>query len=351
MPAVTTRNAAIVGVACTLPRKRVTTDDLAARVGGVDPKKIVAMTGIRERRVAAPEICASDLCEDAARRLISGLGWEPDSIGALVFVSQSPDYFLPATACLLQQKLGLAKHCAAFDVNQGCSGYVYGLWLAASLIEAGLERVLLLVGDTSTRRVSEQDRSAVFLFGDTGSATALERRPCDLHFVLGTDGAGGPNLIVPAGQCRALSSPETLQPREAEGGNIRTAEQLYMNGAEVMAFTLREVPKLWEEVLALSGLDPATVDSVVMHQANRFIIETIAKRLKVPLEKVPLSIPELGNTSCASVAITLTACLRDQLASSTMRLAMLGFGVGWSWGACIGNVGPICIPDFAEIGD
>jgi len=298
--------------------------------------------------VAQPEVCSSDLCEDAARRMLDALGWEPASVEAVVFVSQTPDYPLPATACLLQNRLGLSKSCAAFDVNQGCSGYIYGLCLSASLVESGLQRVLLLVGDTTTRIVSEQDRSSVFLFGDSGTATAIERKPSDLGFVLGTDGSGAPNLIIPGGQCRSRSSAATLLRKEMEGGNIRSMEELFMNGAEVMAFTLREVPSLWSALLDYSGSTVETFDAVLMHQANQFILDALSKRLGIPKEKAPSSVAEFGNTSCASIPVTMVANLRESLSEKSSRLAMLGFGVGWSWAGCAGEIGPLVVPALGE---
>lgn len=335
----------IAGITCTLPSQVITTTEVALALG-VNATKVKAMTGISQRRIAPPEICASDLCVDAAGRLLVDLEWDLQSIDALVFVTQTPDYILPATACTLQQRLGLPSTCACFDVNMGCSGYIYGLWLASSLVESGLTRVLLLVGDTSTRIVSEADRSVAFLFGDSGSATALEQGEAKTTFVLGTDGSGAEHLIIRAGQARQRMTPDLCKRVEMEGGNIRSPQELYMNGSEVMAFTLREVPPLFEQLLEHSGTQRNEIDAVVMHQANQFLLDNLARKIGIESNRVPTTVEDFGNTSCASVAVTISMRLSEQLAENTLKLAMMGFGVGWSWAGCIGDFGPIKAPQI-----
>jgi 3-oxoacyl-[acyl-carrier-protein] synthase-3 len=333
----------IAGIACTLPSNKVTTAEVAAALGA-DPKRVLAMSGIESRRMAPPGMCASDLCTDAASRLIEELGWQRESIGALIFVTQTPDYILPATACTLQQRLNLPTSCACLDVNMGCSGYVYGLWLASSLVESGMKRVLLLVGDTLTRFVSEADRSVTFLFGDSGSATALEREESKSAFVLGTDGSGAEQLIIRAGQARQRMTAELCERTEMEGGNIRSPQELYMNGSEVMTFTLREVPTLFDQLLEAGNTTREELDAVVMHQANQFLLDNLARKIGIDRERVPSSVKDFGNTSCATIPVTIASCLRESIASKPQRLAMMGFGVGWSWGGCIGDFGPIVAP-------
>jgi 3-oxoacyl-[acyl-carrier-protein] synthase-3 len=343
MAVLKTSRARIAGVTCSFPAQEITTAATAERLG-VDAKRVVAMTGIEARRVAPPHLCASDLCADAAERLLASLKWEKDSVSALIFLSQTPDYVLPATACLLQQKLDLSKSCVCFDINMGCSGYVYGLMTAASLVESGLGRVLLLVGDTINRISSEEDKSVVFLFGDAGSATALERGEARATFVVGTDGGGANHLIVRAGQCRQRATPELCARTEAELGNVRSPQELYMSGSEVLAFALREVPQLFEELQKKSGISKDAFDAVVLHQANQFMLDGLARKIGVEKERVPSSVRSFGNTSCASIPVTLSCCLRDKLQTSRLRIAMLGFGVGWSWGGCAMEVGPIEMP-------
>ncbi len=343
MPVLQFNHSRIAGLTCTLPRNEVTTAEIAERLGA-DPKRVLAMTGIESRRIAPAHICASDLCADAASRLLDDLGWQRESIGALVFVTQTADHFIPATACILQNRLGLSTDCACFDVNMGCSGYIYGLSIASSLVESGINRVLLLVGDTSNRMISELDRSVAFLFGDSGSATALEREEARSTFVLGTDGSGAEQLIIRAGHSRQRTTPELCARVEMEGGNIRSPQELYMNGSEVMAFTLREVPPLFERLLQESSTKREDIDAVVMHQANQFLLDNLARKINFEKERVPSSVRNFGNTSCASVPVTISTCLREAISTSTLRIAMMGFGVGWSWAACIGEYGPIIAP-------
>jgi 3-oxoacyl-[acyl-carrier-protein] synthase-3 len=348
MSVLKTSRARVAGIACTFPKQEVTTGDTATRLGS-DAKRVVAMTGIESRRVAPPDLCASDLCADAAERLLADLSWDKSSISALIFLSQTPDYILPATACILQKRLGLSKSCLCFDVNMGCSGYVYGLMVAMSLAESGIGRVLLLVGDTSNRICSEDDKSVAFLFGDAGSATAVETGGAKATFILGTDGGGAEHLIIRGGQCRQRMTPELCARFEAESGNTRSAQELYMNGSEVLSFALREVPLLFIDLQQESGEKKENFDAVVMHQANQFMLDALGRKMGVAKERIPSSVCHFGNTSCASIPVTMSTCLRGQLESSSQKLALLGFGVGWSWGGCVLEIGPISMPALAFI--
>lgn len=314
--------------------------------------KTVASTGVQKRYLSPPGMCTSDLCIAAANRLLAEGKWDRQSIDAVIFLSQSPDYYLPFTAGVIQRRLGLTTECAAFDVNLGCSGYIYGLWLAGSLIAGGgMRRVLLLLGDNSTN-VSPEDKSVALIFGDAGTATILEKTEGsgDFVFVLGTDGRGEKNLIIPAGRCRKPSTATTRLRQEDKDGNRRSEEELYMNGAEIFAFTLAEVPKMVRQVLAASGKTINTIDSVILHQANKFILEYLAKRMAIPPDKMPLSLGEYGNTSSASIPVTMTHCLRKQLSSKKMDLLLGGFGVGYSWGAVTCTVGEIVMPEMVFLG-
>lgn len=350
MAASTISNVRIAGLANAVPRNARPTDADAA-LFGVDGAKVVANSGVVQRSLAG-SLCASDLCFAAARRLLTGLDWAPDTIDAIIFVSQTPDYILPATSCSLHGRLGLSKDCAAFDVNLGCSGYVYGLWTASLLIAGGnLRRVLLLAGDTISRISAPRDRSVALLFGDAGSATALERddAAAPLMFVLGTDGAGERALIVPAGGFRTPRTPETAVRTERENGNIRSDEDLYMNGAEIFTFTLRELPPLIQSVLSAAGWGLDAVDSFVFHQANLFMLQHLAKRMRIPLEKLALALSEYGNTSCASIPLAMDHCLRDTLRTRDSKLVLAGFGVGFSWAAVACRLGPCVIPELTYV--
>lgn len=353
MPEITISGLKLHGVACATPKGTADAGQLAKQFSEDAVQKIVKSTGIQRRRTSAI-LCTSDLCHAAAERLLNELGWPRDSVTHLIFVSQSPDYVLPATSCALHSRLGLGKECSAFDVNLGCSGYVYGLWLAASLLQPG-QRALLLAGDTISRTVSSQDRATLPIFGDAGSATALEKSTeaegREMAFSLGTDGAGYKHIIIPAGGFRNPSSELTRQTTVREGGNARSDEHLFMNGAEVFAFTLREVPPLVERTLNLVQWSTDSVDAFVFHQANRFMLEHLAQKMEVPSDKLTIGLENCGNTSSASIPMALTTQLAPRLRTEKLKLLLAGFGVGWSWAAAAVELGPICLPDLIEVED
>ena len=272
----------IAGIASAVPNSWRTTADDAVTFGEAESAKISQKTGVRRRCVAADGLLASDLCFAAAARLMQDLNWTRESIRTLIFVTQTPDYVLPATSCVLHHRLGLSQECAAFDVNLGCSGYVYGLWVTSRLVMGG-GRALLLVGDTINRIVSPEDRSVATLFGDAGSATALEADPgtsTTMHFQLGTDGSGHKHLMVPAGGLRRPHSEENSRRTPREGGNSRSDEDLFMNGAEVFSFSMNKVPGLITSVLDEAEWALETVDAFVLHQPSRFMLEHLARRAK-----------------------------------------------------------------------
>jgi 3-oxoacyl-[acyl-carrier-protein] synthase-3 len=297
------------------------------------------ITGVKTRYIANKGICTSDLCFAAAQNLIKGTEIRPENIGGIIFVSQTPDYKLPATACVLQHRLNLPNSVFAFDVNQGCSGYVYGLWLASCLIESKTcQHVLLLVGDTVTKFVNEQDKGTSLLFGDAGSATLIsydteENTP--MHFVLGTDGAGKENLIIPAGGFREQSSRETLNEKQYEDNSLRSRENLYMNGGEIFNFTITRIPTLIQETLKIGQTCIEDIDAFVFHQANKFMLNHLTKKAKIPDSKMWLSIENFGNTSSASIPLTITHKLKKTPMKHDQTLALFGFGVGYSWGGSI----------------
>lgn len=335
----------IAGVSAAVPDFEVPVAAGAATFGEEAVLKFAASTGV-ERRPVAGGLCSSDLCLAAAERLIEQLGWQRDTIESLVFVSQTPDYLLPATSCALHARLGLSRACAAWDINLGCSGYPYGLAAASQFIQCGsATRSLLLVGDTINRIVSAEDPSTALLFGDAGTATALERdetaRP--IRGVFGTDGTGAPHLIVPAGGFRQRNA----APRRE---NVpRGDADLLMDGAEVFSFALREVPNLVKAALAAEEWQIDDVDYVVFHQANAFMLQHVAKRLKLPAEKLVLNLQKFGNTSCASIPLALVDALGDELRRRPLRLVLVGFGVGFSWGATTAVVGPLTVPELIRV--
>jgi 3-oxoacyl-[acyl-carrier-protein] synthase III len=346
MSACTVSSVALRGIATTVPPQSEVTRTSSGRFGAEEVAKIATSTGIEARVVADASCCASDLCHAAAERLLTELGWDRSTISALVFVSQTPDYILPATSCLLQHRLSLPTTCAAFDVNLGCSGYVYGLWIAASLVAAGQRRVLLLVGDTINKLVSPADRATALLFGDAGSATALEADPQagPMHFVLGTNGAGGRHLMVPAGGARQPHTADTGVRTARENGNIRSDDDLFMAGAEIFAFTLKEVPPLIDQALAAAGWTPDEVDHIVFHQANRFMLKHLARKMKLDEAKVTIALEHFGNTVSGSIPLAISSALRAEVRK---KFLLAGFGVGYSWAALAFAPDPfLIIPPF-----
>jgi 3-oxoacyl-[acyl-carrier-protein] synthase-3 len=345
----------IAGVGSAVPEDVFTWEETAQAIGATkrEGSKIAQMTGVQRRHVAPKGLCASDMAYFAADKLLSDLGWGRESVQALVLVTQTPDYGLPASSCTLQSRLGLSNDCAAFDVSLGCSGYIYGLWLCSNLIASGsVRRVLLLAGETSTWICSPQDRSTAFIFGDAGTATALERfedaPPMD--FVLGTDGTGRDFLIQPGGGYRNQITADSFERRPDATGKLRGPLDLYMDGAEVFRFTLERVPKLFQQLMASSGWSLDQIDAFVPHQANLYMLQVLSEQLNIPAEKLILSLQEFGNTSSASVPLAMTHRLADRLRQGAHRLVLAGFGVGWSWGAVAVTCGPIVMPDIVFIG-
>lgn len=327
-------------------RKRLR--DEVALYGGdaAQIERIARTVGLEARSVAAPGVTALDLCEAAARRLLSRLEVDPASIDAVVFVTQTPDHSQPANANLLHGRLGMSKASIAFDLSQGCSGFVYGLHYAGVLCaHGGAARVLLCCGDTLSRLVNPRDRSVAPLFGDAGSAVLVERtgEATRWHFALGSDGSGAQAICVPAGGARQPIAPGQPLPETIDvEGNARNAGNLAMNGPEVFNFSLREPAAAVQQVMSAAGWDVAAIDALVLHQANRFIVQTIGKRLGFPDDKVPIaSLAAHGNLSSASIPGALVTELAPRLASGRRRLVLCGFGVGLSWGAVALEAGPL----------
>lgn len=316
--------------------------------------KIYASTGIHSRRILPKHLCASDMCIAAAQRLLERLNWAPESIDVLIYVSQDADYALPATACLMQHKLGLPQTAACLDVSLGCSGFVYATWIASQLLNGSNgQRALVLCGDTSSRHLLPDDRGTLPLFGDAGVATALQydENWSDSYAIFGTDGTGGQHIAVKAGGRRVPTMPE-LQPRsKEEEERLYKESRLYLNGAAVFSFTLKVVPKLIRETLALAQLEADSLDMVVMHQANQFILEHLRKKAKIAEDKYLIDMSDFGNTSSASVPLAICHKLTHFFGNDTKKVMLGGFGVGWSWGAIITDIGPIIAPEIIEIPD
>lgn len=350
MAASSVRNVRIAGIAGVVPGPSRAVEENAA-IPEKELSKISASTGVKRRHLVEENACTSDLCFAAAESLLEDTGWLRDSVDVLIFVSQTPDYILPATACALHGRLGLPTGCAAFDVNLGCSGYVYGLWLAANLLNGGASRVLLLAGDTISRIVSPLDRSVAYLFGDAGTATALEYQPGapPMHFELGTAGVAKDHLIVPAGGFRTQSVPQTALRFEREGGNIRSEQDLAMNGGEIFAFTLNVVPEMCRAVLKQAGWSLESIDFFVMHQANQFMLRHLRRQMHISEEKFVVALENYGNTSSASIPLAMNDALGQRLRTCPARLLLAGFGVGFSWAAVAADCGPMVIPAIIHL--
>ncbi|MBV8633716.1 MAG: ketoacyl-ACP synthase III, partial [Burkholderiaceae bacterium] len=277
-----TTGSRVVGVVSCVPAKVRTNDDFVGTFGQAGVADVVKMIGVHSRRQVGADTTTRDLCRFAAQSLLRNLAWEPESVDALLFVSQTPDFRLPPTACALQADLGIGPACVAFDINLGCSGYPYALWLGMTMIQTGAaRRVLLAVGDTISRIVDPEDRATALLFGDAGTVTALEAsdESTASHFVLGSDGEGVKNLIVPSGGFRDYMK---CADSRLEG---RLGTALYMDGSEIFNFTLRAVPPLVARTIELATSDGKQPDYYLFHQANQFMLKHLIKKAKIAPEQ------------------------------------------------------------------
>lgn len=310
----------------------------------------MATTGILEKRWSL-DFTASDLCQRATERLLDELGWERDSIDVLIFVSQTPDYLLPATACVLHGKLGFKKDCLCQDISLGCSGWVYGMTTALSLLQTGtgLRRAVILSGDARKSAPEEPDQ----LFGYAGTATAVEYEPekslYPIYSDVGTDGTGYDAIIRPQGGTRNPIDEHTFDLVECEDGRKRHGMQTRMKGMDVFAFGITTAPKSIKKLAKQAGFDYLDFDYFVFHQANRKMNETIRTKLKLPEDKVPYSMTYFGNTSSASIPLTIVTQLRQQLTGRKARIIGCGFGVGLSWGTIAFEADNIVIPELIEV--
>lgn len=331
--------AAIHSIAYFLPEKTLSNDHLAAEYPGWSAEKIEAKTGIRKRHIAGPSECASDLAVAAAQELFKTGSCPPAEIDFVLLCTQSPDYFLPTTACLVQDRLGLSTRCGALDFNLGCSGFVYGLGLAKGLVETGqAKNVLFITAETYSKHIHPGDKSVRTLFGDAAAATLVKAVESDHEIigplVYGTDGAGTENLIVPTG---GLRTPFAVNAETTEdgSGNKRTINNLYMNGPEIFSFTLRVVPETVSKLLKMTGKRMEDIDLFIFHQANQYMLEHLKHKLQVPDEKMPIVMAHCGNTVSSTIPILLKDLETDGRLKKGQCLMLLGFGVGYSWAGAL----------------
>lgn len=349
----TSSNVSIKGVAACVPKKVESNNDYI-NIDEAERKLLIKTTGIEFRRVAEKGVTGSDVCYEAAEQLIRDLNWNKSEIELLIYVSQSRDYFAPSTATILQDRLGLPKSTIAFDSGLGCSGYVYGLSMISSFINmTKVKKALLLVGDISTFSLTPFDKSTYPLFGDAGTATALEydEKAAPMYFSLGTDGSGYEAIILPGGCLRHPYDSKTYEMEFVEKGIERSKGNVWLKGVDVFTFSVSVIPPSLKELLAYANQTNDSIDYFVMHQANLLMNETIRKKLKIASEKTPYSLHDFGNTSSASIPLTLVTQLNQELNDlKEEKLFMFsGFGVGLSWGSVIFKSSKIHCSKLIEI--
>ncbi len=339
-------NVKICGIAAAVPRKVVSNigADSGAQVS-YQAEDFIATTGVKERR-NDKTLSTSDLCAAAAEKIIVELGWNKAEIETLILVTQTGDYILPATACILQNRLGLKKDCYAFDLGLGCSGWVYGMSAIASLMQTGnIKKGLLLVGDTGLYSPDDD-----LLFGSAGTAVALEydKTAESMYFNMGTDGAGYDAIIVPHGGAKHPFCSESLDTFIVEGHEYNSL-QSQMKGMDVFAFGITTAPKAVKNLAKNYGFDYLNYEYLILHQANKKMNDMIVKKLKYDESKAPLSLDEFGNTSCASIPLTLVSRMGETLRSGKTSIMACGFGVGLSWGAMAFKTDKIIVPNMIEL--
>ena len=330
MVMVTLPNVRLRGIASCVPKSAVTNLDCPEGKRS-ERERLVRNIGIMSRRICYPWMCFSDLAKNAAEHVLEAVGWRADEVDALIVVTQSPDYPIPATAIILQDRLKLRTDILAYDINLGCSGYPFGLYtLGCMLAHGGIRKALLLVGD---RCATLQDP----IFSDCGTATALEYDPtaAPIHFDMNSDGSGYRAIILPVGGHREPMQIQHLLTRVDADGDVHRDADLILDGTTVLNFSTQRIPPAIRALCDYAQTPLEAIDYVVLHQANRMINETIRKKLGLTAEKLPSTLYDFGNTSSASIPLTLTARLAEPLQTQSTTLLLSGFGIGLSWGSCV----------------
>ena len=344
-------NVRIVGISACVPKEVESVKDFPL-FSEDDAESFSKTTGVERHRKVADNICTSDLCLTAAEKLMDELSWEKSDIDCLLFVSQTPDYRLPATSVILQDRLGLPIDCYTLDISLGCSGWVYALSVISSLMSHGsMKRGLLLAGDTILKFCSSTDKSTYPLFGDAGTATALEFSANEnnaIRFSLNSDGEGGKAIIIEDGGFRNPVKMKSFEKETISEGIERSKLDLVLEGMDVFSFAISRAPQSVNNLLNHFSMDIGSVDYFVFHQANKFMNEKIRKKLKLAEERVPYSLKDFGNTSCATIPLTMVTQLQAQLRDKDLSFIGCGFGVGLSWGSCFFKTHRIACPDLIE---
>jgi 3-oxoacyl-[acyl-carrier-protein] synthase-3 len=332
-------NINISAIASWLPTDSLEMSSLASEYGEHEVNNIIKTTGIKRSRIAAASETASDMCFHAATHLIEQEKIDRAEIDGLVFISQTADYILPATSVCLQDRLGLGKETVCLDIHYGCSGYIYGLFQAALLLQSkACNNVLVLAGDTTSRLINPKDKSLRMVFGDCGTATLLTHGNHPMGITIHSDGSGFNRVIVPAGGFRTPVSEKTSELHYDEDKNGRTANDIFMDGMSVFNFAIFNVPKDINELLDLMKWQKDEVGLFALHQANEFMVRYIGKKMKAPQEKVPVNVENYGNTGPASIPLLLSDILSDHHAFDLDKVVMGSIGVGFSWGSIACNM-------------
>ncbi len=340
----------IAGISACVPKKILYNQDYNW-VTQKERELLIRTIGVETRHVADQGQTCSDLCFQAAEQLLNKTGWDRSEINLLIFVSQSRDYLIPSTSAILQDRLKLPKTCMTLDINLGCSGYIYGLSVISSLMKTtGIQKSLMLVGDISTVTSAYRDKSTYPLFGDAGTATVLELKPgaAPMQFNLQTDGSGYEAIIIYDGGSRNLTSKKSFNVKKYGEGIYRNRLQTALNGIEVFNFSLREVVPNIKTTLNHFHRNLDEFDFHLFHQANRLINETLRKMLKLTPERVPYSLKDFGNTSCASIPLTMVTQIRKELRDKPLKLLLSAFGIGLSWGCALIKTDCIVVPELIE---
>lgn len=342
----------ITAMAGAVPRRVINNYEYTEFFPADQVKEVVDKVGVFERRFADNETCSSDLCYAAAEKLIADNNIDKSEIDLLVFLSQTPDYRMPATSICLQERLGLPYSCIAFDMQMGCAGFCYAMSVVYGMMQGGnIRKALILDGETRSKVYSPKDRRSAFIFGDGGIAALVEQNDKfgKSWFSLNSDGSRYDLIMIKGGGYRNMSSAETLKERVVdEYGNIRSDEQGYMRGGDVFNFVIREIPRDIKKTIEFSGVDKDSIDYIVFHQANNFINSYIAKKMKLDTNKIPHTIEKFGNTSSVSVPLTIVSELKDKL-DGQKTLLMSAFGVGMSWATGIVPFVDCKISDIVEV--
>lgn len=345
-------NVRMAGVSLCVPSRVVETCEIPL-LTAEEAETFNNTVGIRRRHIADETVCASDMCQRAAENLLKELGWEKDSIEMLIFESVTGDYRTPPTSCLLQERLGLPDSVFCLDMPMGCCGFIYAMTVGANMMTTGcIKRALLLIGDTALRMGSPEDKSRVPLFGDCGTAVAIEYDPSapemtvDFH----TYGKGYEALMTPHGGFRHPAAPESFVTEDFGHGIVRAPIHTLINGMDVFAFAISKPPRSVEKFMADEGIDRNTdIDYFLIHQANKMIVDRVVKKLKLPAAKVPYNLEEYGNLGGASIPSLMATRLSDKLKQNPQRLLMSSFGLGLSWATMTMTAGPMIIPPVSTI--